>query len=341
LLATRFDESRLAASGQAVPIADGVITNLSGGAHYDLSPSGTLAYVPGTIGESDRELAWVTLDGKATPALAVHGMGRLWSLSPDGMRVVWNNTSGASRDIFVQDLARGTSTRVTSSGYAFTPIWSPDGKSVIFERGVPDSILYRRRLDGSEVAEDQLASGKNIQYPSSVSPDGGTLTYTQYDPVTGSDIWVRSLAKGAQAREFVKSKFSEGNAMFSPDGRWLAYQSNESGRFEINVRSFPDGARTVQATTDGGLVPMWSSTGREIYYRGTDNLMKVVSVEISPEFHASKPRVLFDASKYENVFGVAPDGKRLLMMPLIPNEQSATQIHLVLNFLSELRQRVK
>jgi serine/threonine-protein kinase len=344
LLAARFDESRLAVTGQAVPIVDGVITNLSGGAHYDLSASGTLAYIPGTNGENDRELAWVTLDGHATPALAVRSMGRLWSLSPDGTRVLWNNTSGTSRDVFVQDLIRGTSTRLTNSGYAFTPIWSPDGKSVIFERGVPDSNLYRRRLDGGD-AEEKIASSKVIQYPSSVSPDGTTLAFSEYDPISGSDIWVRPLPGGGtatgEARVFVKSKFTEGSAMFSPDGKWIAYQSNESGRFEIHARSFPDAAHTVQLTTDGGLVPLWSASGRELFYRGTDNRMKVIAVETSPELHAGKPRVLFDGANYENTFGVSPDGRRLLMMPLIPNEQSATQINLVLNVLSELRQRVR
>jgi Tol biopolymer transport system component len=346
LLAARFDESRLAVSGQAVPIVDGVITNLSGGAHYDLSPSGTLAYIPGTNGENDRELSWVTLDGTATPAMAIHGMGRLWSLSQDGTRVLWNNTTGTSRDVFVQDLVRGTSTRLTNSGYAFTPIWSADGRFVIYERGVPDSKLYRRRLDGGADAEELISGSKTIQYPSSVSPDGGTLAFSEYDPVSGSDILLRGLPRSAgekagEPRVFVKTKFSEGSAMFSPDGHWLAYQSNESGRFEIYARSFPDAARTVQLTTDGGLAPMWSATGREMFYRGTDNRMKLLSIDTSPDLHASKPRVLFDASKYENTFGVLPDGRRLLMMPLLQNEQSATQIHIVLNVLSELRQRVK
>ena len=341
LLAAPFDESRLVVSGQAVPIVDGLITNLSGGAHYALSPSGTLAYVPGQNGENDRELAWVTLDGTATTAVRVHSMGRNWALSPDGTRVLWTNTFGTGRDVWLVDLARGTNARLTNAGYSFTPIWSPDGKFVVFERGVPESKLYRRPIAGGD--EEMIGASKRIQYPDTITPDGKTLVYAEYDAVTGADLWARPLTGGGDRtpQPFVQTKFSESNAMFSPDGQWIAYQSNESGRFKIYIRSFPDGARTLQVSTDGGIEPKWAPTGREIFYRGTDNRMKVMPLEASPELHAGKPRVLFDGTNYENGFGVSPDGRRLLMMPLIPNEQAATQIHIVLNFLSELRQRVK
>jgi serine/threonine-protein kinase len=347
LLATRFDESRLAVSGTPVPIVDGVVTNLSGGAHFDVAPSGTLAYIPGINAESDRELAWVTLDGTATRAAAMRSMGRIWSLSPDGTRVAWNNTTGTSREVFVQDLIRGTGTRVTNSGWAFMPIWMPDGGSIIFERGVAGSRLYRRPADGRD-AEEVLTPTPATQYPASVSPDGVTLALGQYDPISGADIWTVTLPRpGAAAttlappQPFVKTKFTEMGARFSRDGAWIAYQSNESGRFEIYVRSFPDGARTVQLTTDGGITPAWTPSGHELLYRGTDNKLKSLTLDLASGAPTGQPRVLFDAAGYEDTFAIAPDGKRLLMMPLIPNEFSATQIHVVLNFLSELRQRVK
>jgi len=122
-------------------------------------------------------------------------------------------------------------------------------------------------------------------------------------------------------RPFVKTKFTEFNALFSPDGKWIAYQSNESGRFEIYARSFPDGDRVVQLTADGGLTPAWSANGRELFYRGTDNKIKVVAVDLTSSRKEAKPRVLFDGSGYENTFSVAADGKRLLMMPLIPRSK--------------------
>jgi serine/threonine-protein kinase len=279
----------------------------------------------------------------------MRGMGRVWSLSPDGTRVAWNNTTGTSREVFVQDLIRGTGTRVTNSGWAFGPIWTPDGGSIIFERGVAGSRLYRRPADGRDT-EDVVTPTPAAQYASSVSPDGATLAFGQYDPISGADIWTVTMPRSgagaststlAPPQPFVKTKFTELGPRFSRDGRWIAYQSNESGRFEIYIRSFPDGARTVQLTTDGGITPVWAPSGRELFYRGTDNKLKILSVDMSSGAPTAKPRVLFDAAGYEDAFGIAPDGKRLLMMPMIPNEFSATQIHVVFNFLSELRQRVK
>ena len=345
LLAAPFDEASLALTGQAVPVVDSVITNLSGGAHFDLSPSGTLAYVPGTMGEADRELVWVTLDGKVEPALKIRGMGRMWSLSPDGTRVARNNTVGPSRDIWIEDLTRHTTTRLTNSVDNFNAIWSSDGKWVVFARGTPTTDLIRRSTDGRGV-EERLTASLNVDAPSSLSPDGTLLAYSKFDPVSGSDIWILSLpavASGQTAsspRPFLKTNFSEGNAIFSRDGHWLAYQSNESGRFEIYVRGFPDG-QTFAVSTDGGIVPSWSATGREILYRGMDNKMMAVPIDTAPNGRIGKPRVLFDATSYENVYGVAPDGVRLLMMPLIATEQSATQVNIVFNFLAELRQRVR
>jgi eukaryotic-like serine/threonine-protein kinase len=342
LLAGVFDASRLALTSQAIPVVDAVVTNLSGGAHFDLSASGTLAYVPGTIGEADRQLVWTSLDGRSEPAISVRGMSRVWMLSPDGTRVVRNNTVGPNRDVWIEDVVRRTSTRLTNSADNFIPIWSADGKWVAFSRGAPISEIYRRPADGSGV-EERLVAGPNDRGPSSFSPDGTALAYTEFDPASGSDIWILPLplSSSAPARAFVKTNFSEGNAVFSPDGRWLAYQSNESGRFEVYVRSLPDGGQTVRVSTDGGLVPAWSPTGRELFYRSTNGKMMAASVDAEGGLHAGKPRVLFDAIQYENQYGVAPDGKRFLMMPLIPTEQSPTQIHLVLNFLSELRQRVR
>ncbi len=339
ILAAPFDESRLEVTGQAVPVVDGVLTNLSGGAHFDLSAGGTLAYVPGTTGESERDLSWVALDGQATPALRIHGMSRFWTLSPDGTRVARNNTAGPSRDVWIDSLANGARTRVTHADDNFSPIWSADGNWVAFARGIPFAKMIRRKTDGSEV-EEQLSASSNYQQPSSFSPDGTALLYSEFDPAAGSDIWVLTLP--AAARPFVKTNFSEGNASFSPDGRWVAYQSNESGRFEIYVRPYPEGIRKFQVSTEGGVsAPLWSPSGREIFYRATSGVMMAASVETAPDFRTGTPRALFDGTGYEPTFGVSPDGRRLLMMPLIATESAASEVHLVLNFQAELRQRVR
>jgi Tol biopolymer transport system component len=344
LLAAPFDERSLALTGQAVPLVDGVITNLSGGAHFDLSPAGVLAYVPGAFQESARELTWVTREGAASSPMTIRGLTRTWKLSPDGTRVSRNNATGAG-EIWVEDLATHRSHRVTEPqvGGNFNGVWSGDGRAVIYARGMGISDIVRRASDGTG-AEDRLVVNQRPKGPASVSADGRWLAYYELDPVSGYDIWVLQLPPpGVSApapRPFVKTAANEGSGMFSPDTKWLAYQSNDSGRFEIVVRSFPDGEQVVRVSPDGGLAPVWSPTGNELFYRDLTGKMQTVTVQPGPPPSFGKPKVMFDARGYESVYAVSPDGKRLLMMPLIASEQSATQVHLILNILTELRQRV-
>ena len=348
LLAAPFDEASLALTGQAVPVIDGVITNLSGGAHFDLSSSGTLAYIPGALGESERELVWIARDGKAaTSPVKMRGLTFVWKMSPDGRRVT-RNTGG---DVFAEDLATRQVTRVTDSPDLrnFNGVWSSDGKSVIFTRGLGNTDLLRRAADGRGV-EDRLTSSLRPKLPTDVSRDGRWLTFNEVDPISNSDIWVLALPPASslgavgtvpEARPFVKTRANEGYAVFSPNGQWIAYQSNDSGRFEVFIRSFPDGQQVMRVSADGGIAPMWSPTGGELFYRDLSNRMMSVVPGAGGSFEGAKPRVLFDAVGYDNSYAVSPDGQRLLMMPLLAAEQSATQVHLVLNFLTELRQRVR
>ena len=324
-----------------MPIVDGVITNLSGGSHFDLSASGTLAYVPGTLGEADRDMVWVSRDGKSTPARRIRNMGRFWTMAPDGSRLVSNNTSGPNREVWVEDLARGTSTRLTISNDNYNPVWSHDGQWIAYARGLPNSAIYRQPATGG--AEEQLTTNDKNRSPGDFSPDGKTLAYVEFDAITGSDIWVLSFGAAGEraARVFVKTQFSESTPEFSPDGRWIAYGSNETGRFEIYVRSFPDGERTHQLSSDGGFEPMWSPRGNELFYRGTNGQMMAVSLATGTDVRASAPLALFDVTAFENVFAVAPNGQRFLMMALVDTEQAATQVRLVFNFVAELRQRVR
>ena len=352
LLAVPFDESTLSVSGQAVPLADGVLTNLSGGAHFDVAASGTLAYLPGTAAEDERQLIWMTLDGKATPSRTIRGLTRTWKLSPDGTRIARNNGGGPS-DVWVENLFDNSTTRVTQAPelYNFNPVWTPDGKSLIYGQGLTGSSMKRKSADGTgnetPMTADDARTNRNFagMSPFSVSPDGKWLSYYEIDPATSFDILIVPLpASGAApdpkaARMFVKTPGTDGSSVFSNDMKWLAYQSNESGRFEVYLRSFPDGERTLRVSTEGGVSPIFSPKGDELYYRSLDGKLKAVPLSAAPGFQ-DKVRVLFDASKYDNNFAIAPDG-RLLMMPLVPAEFSASRINVVFNLLTELRQRVK
>jgi Tol biopolymer transport system component len=322
-----------------------VITNLSGGAHFDVSASGTLAYVPGTTVETERDLVWVSLDGKATPIMSVRGLGRYFGLSPDGTRLVRANSIGPGRDVWVDDLQRLTSTRITGDGSNFNPLWSSDGRSVIFSKGLPVGNLYRRATDNRD-QEERLTTSELTHVPSSVSRDGKWLVYTEFNPVTGSDLWILPLgtfgagAPSGEPQPFIRTNFSEGNAMLSPDGRWVAYQSNESGRFEYYIRSFPDGGQKTQVSIAGATGAQWAPSGREILYRADDGKIMGSAFSVSPDVAIGPPRAILDASSYDNFFCISADGSRVLMIPLIAAERTAVQINVVLNFIDELRQRM-
>jgi Tol biopolymer transport system component len=339
LLAAPFDAASARITGQAVPMSDEVITNLSGGAHFDISASGTLAYVPGASLEIDRALAWVALDGTATPAATLRQTGREFSLSPDGTRVARTNSSGANRHVWVDDLTQSSSTRVTTTGEHFMPQWSRDSRSLFFGGGYRPAHLFRRDLQTG--AEVQLTSESTPGWPNDVAPDG-TLAFTKFTADNNGDIWLLPGAATATSaptpRAAVATPFSDTDAVFSPDGRWLAFHSNRSGRSEVYVMPLPDGV-PAQVSTDGGFAPEWAASGREIFYRAPGGRMMQAT---APEAGTpAPPRVLFDASGYESRFRVAPDGKRLLMMPLIAGERASTSINVVFDFIEELRQRVR
>ena len=346
LLAAPFDARALKVTGTSVPIVDGVLTNLSGGAHFDIGSEGTLAYVPGTHGEADREMVWVTLDGKATPARGPAPAGRFFSLDDSGTRVMRMNTVGA-RQIWVDDLQRNTRTRLATGTDVFVGTWTPDGKWVIYSAGAPVANLFRVPSDGTG-SQERLTSSTRNQHANDVSPDGAWLAYHEYDPLSKADVWVMRLpAAGAapaaqpEARRIIHSDASDSLPSFSHDGRWLAYQSNTTGRFEIYIRAFPDGDKSIQVSTDGGIEPKWSPVGNELHYRDLKGMLMAATLTTPIEGSVIRPRVLFDARRYENQIAIAPDGKRFLLAPLVTAEATPTQINVIVNFFEELRQRVR
>jgi serine/threonine-protein kinase len=338
LMAAPFEENALTLAGPPVPIVDSVMTNLSGGAHFDLAPTGTLAYVTGSNPEAERELAWVDLSGKSEVIPHLRVTGLVFALAPDAKHVATITRGRGDLGIWIDDLVGG-GTRPVTDRDDFAPLWARDGSFIIYTRGAQNTDLLRRPLDGGP--ERKIVSGPRL-VAHAVSPDNQWLAYARFDPVSASDIWIAPL-NGGEPKPFVATNYSEGNSTFSPDGRWLAYQSNATGRFEIYARTFPDGQQAVQLTTEGGLVPQWSADGKTIFFRtSTNNRMMALPIEETQgTLRAGAPRDLFDASRFENRYDVAPDGKRLLMMPLMTTTTAATQIQLVTNFLADLKQRVR
>ena len=337
LLAAPFDERTLKLTAQPVPVADGVLTNVMGGAHFAVSAGGTLAYVAGGSAQTDRDLVWLTTDGRSTPAVRAP-MGSAYAVSPDG-RLVARIPAAGPGSLWIQDVVSGTSTRLGESADHFGAVFSRDGSRVASRRAAD---IFIQRVD-RRGGEEQLTTSRRVATPGSFSPGDAELAYYEIDPLTLHDIWVVELPKPGGVRPaprpFLKTTYSEASPRFSPDGRWIAYQSNESGRFEIYVRSYPDGETVRQISTDGGTEPLWPSGGSDLLYRGASGMLMAAALTLSPEFTVGKPRALFDASRYESSLAATADGRRLLLMPLVANEQAPTQIHVVLNFLAELRAR--
>jgi len=243
LFAIAFDLKALTTRGTAVPVVDDVAHEfLVGTGQFDVSRTGTLVYRRATAGASTlMTMHWVDAAARREPLLEKPSSLTDLSLSPDGTRVALTVTEGSSQDVWVFDPRRDAMTRLTFGGATFRfPRWSPDGRHVVFASA--GNGIFQARADGSSQPQ-ALTQSKNLQYPSSFAPDGRRLAFEE---ITGrSQIWTVPLEdvggqlKAATPEPFLKSSFSDSLAAFSPDGRWLAYQSNESGTSEVYVRAFP------------------------------------------------------------------------------------------------------
>jgi serine/threonine-protein kinase len=346
LMAAPFDLKRLAVTGPPVPIIEGVQESISGIGQYSVSRQGSAAYIPGVPEGSRRTLAWVDRSGAAQPLPAAPQPYLHPRLSPDGRKVaVW--ASRLNCDVMVYDLARETMTRLTFSEDNHAPIWTPDGKRITYESRKPATTfrLFWKPWDGGGPEERVAEDDRKTDGISSASwsPDGRVLAYVDdYDhPRTGRDIWLLPLDGDRKPRPFLESPFNEETPIFSSDGRWLAYVSDESGRYEVYVRPYPGPGGKWQISTEGGAGPVWNRNGRELFYRN-GNKMMVVEISTEGAFSAAKPKLLFETegpATYSTFpdYDVSPDGRRFLMIR--DGEQPATQVNVVLNWFEELKRK--
>jgi serine/threonine-protein kinase len=345
LYAVPFDLGRLSVTGNPVQILAGVATDPStGAAHFAVSPAGTLAYLPGVPRSPDRRLVWVNRRGEVRPTTTHQRSFFHPKLSPDGRRVAVAVNEGSNSDIWVLDTGRDALTRLTfDPGEDFAPIWTLDGKMVThaseFEGGGPMLSQTPANGSGSTVSltpNQPTVVGSEANEPASWSPDGKTLIFNQ-----DFTIWTLELSGDGKSIINLENSFLEAGPRLSPDGRWLAYHSNESGRDEVYVRSFPVPDQKFLISTDGGAWPVWNRNGRELFYR-IGNEMMVVDITYQPAFAASVPRVLFKGS-YEYIWGkvpnydVSPDGRRFLMIQTVEPDTSPGPIGVITNWFDELR----
>jgi eukaryotic-like serine/threonine-protein kinase len=353
LMAVPFDPQRLEIKGTPVPVVEGVAysANISA-SQYSISDNGSLIYLSGGTQGTQRRMVWVDRKGAEQPLAAPARVYRQPRLSHDGRRVAVTIDEQGNQ-IWLYDLSRGTLTRSTFEGDRNTDAaWTPDGKRIAFESNKegPQNIFWQL-ADGSGGLE-RLTTNDYAQYPLSWSSDGQLLSFVELNPATGRDIWVLRMgdlsAGSGQARKvqpFLRTTFDETSPQFSSDGRWLAYTSNESGRYEIYVQPYPGPGGKWQISTEGGTEPVWNPNGRELFYRSGDKMM-AVEIAAQPSFAAGTPRMLFQGEyvpaplTFPN-YDVSPDGQRFLMLkPVEQAESASTQINVVLNWFEELKQKV-
>ncbi len=349
LMAVPVDEASLEPLGPPVPVVEGVtVQGNTGAGYFATSGDRSLVYMSGgTIGQ-DLTLVRVHTDGR-TSLLTREARAYRWPrVSPEGDRIAVTVIGIGGQDLasYIVDTRDGAVRRFTFEGGSVAPIWSPEGRSIAFT-SVRTGFwnVYVKPSDGTGPARG-LTSGDQMYTVSSWSPDGQVLALTRFDPETLYDIWLLPLEEGAAPRQLLKTPSNEGGTKFSPDGRWIAYNSDESGSFQVYVTAYPGLGGKWQVSTEGGTEPVWSRDGRRLFYRQGRSLM-AVDVETDPVFEASAP-VLVTRSSYEALtatidwpnYDVYPDGESFVMISAPEEGAERDHVDVVLNWFDELKRRV-
>ena len=347
LWAVTFDLASLEVTGTAVPVVSHVVTLPNGTAEFDVARDGTLVYVAGGAEAAPRRLVWVDRAGREEALAAPERPYVAMSLSPDGTRVALE-VGDQNHDIWLWDLARQTFTRVTTDpGSDRSPVWTPDGRRLLFtsQAGGGLGSLFWQAADGTGVAE-QLTESPSVQRPSAVVADGTRALFTE-----GADVMMLTLGSGRLVQPVVETAQAEQNGVISPDGRWIAYESNDSGPSQIFVRPFPAAtAGKTQVSTSGGSHPLWARSGRELFYLAPDGALMSVSVEPRAAWSAGTPTTAIEKAYFRvggtsgaRTYDVAPDGQRFLMIKPAAGPgppAAAASIVVVQNWIEELKRLV-
>ena len=348
LYAVRFDPDRGTVGGSEVPVIDGVSGDVTtGAANYAVAESGAIVFVPGDPAGGVRRLAWVDQNGVATPIDATPAFYSDPHVSPDGLRVaIAVMGTGSARDLHVIDIARGTSSRLASGGENRTPFWSMDSRRLIYvtrDRGRNMSVVMTRSADGTGDPE-VVGEVAGQAYIDDVTHDGATALLSVDPSTAGARFSIVKLAVRAGAKAVPLLSNAASNVYspsLSPDDRWLAYVSNETGRAEVYVQSFASGGNRSRVSNAGGAEPRWAVDGRTLYYVQAGTLMSV-PVESGVAFSPGRPRALFDGllppvTDSGQTFDVAPRGDRFLMLQPVRDGAGTPEVRLILNWFDELR----
>jgi serine/threonine protein kinase/Tol biopolymer transport system component len=337
IMSVPFDPARVIVTGTAVKVLDGVVESFDGAAQLSLSSSGTAAYLGGVFQSDQRKIVTVDRAGAATPLAAPAQPYSSPQLSPDGRKLLVTIDRKVS-DLWLYDLGAASSTQLTFEAGARFPVWSPDGQRVAFssnkDGGAPNVFLMNISRPGTG---ERLTTSETAQIAGSWSPDGQTLAIVDKHPTQGRDVWLVSPADRTR-RPWLTSKSDEGAPRFSPNGKWLAYVSNEPGHQEVFVRSVSGSGDRRQISPNGGTEPVWGRDGRELFYREGDRMMVVGLTGLDGDLRAGRPRTLFEGRFMKGSidagnFDVTPDGQRLVMVEA-DQPSASTAFHVLINWVA-------
>jgi len=352
LMAVRFDPDKLQTLGRPSSVAKDIIQALDGyNANYNsgvgqlgISKEGSLLYAAGGIlPPQEHSLVWVDQQGNEQPAVPLKFPFFAPRLSPDGRHIAYG-TTGKEWQIWVYDLGSGTNTRLTNEGMASYPIWTPDGKRLVFSWCKALAMnLFVQAFDGSSPVE-RLTTGEIHQNPGSWLRNSDAIALVESRPDTGSDIAVFESRSG-RVSPFLNSNYSETYPEISPDGRWIAYSSNESKRSEVYIRPFPGPGGKWQISVSGGMQPLWSKNGKQLFYRWRDQVW-IVDVQLDGGLVIGNRRMLFEKPGYTvggpiRSYELSLDGQRFLMVKMDTRKPTpVTEMILVQNWFEELKRLV-
>jgi len=340
VMAVPFDVARLEVSGTPVPVIEGVQESSFNGGTFSCSQTGSCVYVAGSL-NTQRTVAFIDRAGAIQPVPLPPQSYQHPRFSPDGEKVsFWIEQSRC--DVVVYDIRRGVLTRITSDGDNHHPVWTPDGREITYlsRKGPPAAAyeVYSKSADGNGSEEPLSTAPQNLSAGSELSwtPDGKALAFAHR-----GDIWLLPRPDG-KSRPIVQSRFNEITPAFSPDGRWLAFVSDESGQQEVYVQPFAESGPKYRISTHGGTEPVWAPRGGELFFRSGIQMM-AVDITTQPRFVAATPRALFSQSfalvRGRANYDVSPDGQRFVLVGLGDSEQPA-QINIVLDWFNELKRLV-
>ncbi len=344
LLAAPFDADGLKLTGESFVVANKVkVAGELGRGSFSVSDNGSLACDPNALADS-QQLTWLDRAGKPLGTVGPPGEYEYPRLAPDGKRVAVARRDPQSRtwDIYVTDLARGAGSRLTfDSGDDRFPVWSPDGSHIAWRANRDGAFQIYQKLASGVGPEELLRKEDASIAPSSWSADGRFLIYVRLDPKMGLDLWALPLAGDRQPAMFWQTRFSERDGRFSPDGRWIAYSSDDQGRPEVYVQPFPASGGKWQISTSGGVQPWWRSDGKELYYLSNDGKLMAVEAPPGGGFEAGAPRALFDLAPARALGGassyaVTAAGERFLFVTA-REEAASLQFTVVTNWAAEAK----